>query len=143
MNLASTSAVLNQNVLQPVVTFSGSPQQPLTTDSSGNFIAQITITNTGNITVSSVQVTSATLGAGSLLSAPAAITNLAPGQSAVFTLTFPASSVPAGATTAPLKVSGTLLDSFCSAERQLELELPLSDLVRSWLIDIGQLVKNL
>jgi hypothetical protein len=106
-NLPSTSASLNQNVIQAVVTVSGSPQQPLTTDSSGNFVAQVTITNTGNVTVSSIQVTSATLGSGSLLSAPAAITNLAAGSSAVVTLTFPPSSVPVGTTSAPLKVGGT------------------------------------
>ena len=62
----STSAALNQNVVQVTVTFSGSPQQPLTTDGNGNFVAQVTITNTGNITVSSVEVASATLGSGSL-----------------------------------------------------------------------------
>ena len=93
----------------PVVTFSGSPQQPLTTDGSGNYMAQVTITNTGNVTVSSLQLTSATLGSGSLLTTPAAITNLRAGQSAVVTLTFPPSSVPTGATRAALKMNGTYL----------------------------------
>lgn len=103
----STSAAVNETIAQPSVTISGSPQQPLTTDGSGNFVAQVTITNTGNVTVNSVQVSSATLGSGSLLSAPAPVTNLAPGASAVVTLTFPSNSVPSGAASAALKVSGT------------------------------------
>jgi hypothetical protein len=90
-----------------VVTITGSPQQPLTTDGNGNFVAQVTITNTGNVTISSLQVTSATLGSGSLSSSPAPVTNLAPGGSAAVTLTFPSNSVSPGVTSAPLKLSGT------------------------------------
>jgi hypothetical protein len=105
----------------PVVTFSGSPQQPLTTDGTGNFVAQVTITNTGNVTVGSIQLTSATLGSGSLLTTPAAITNLGAGQSAVVTLTFPPSSVPTGATTAALKVNGTYLVTSPSLNGNLAL----------------------
>jgi len=104
---SSTSQFFASKITTADVTITGSPQQPLTTDGSGNFVAQVTITNTSNVPVSSIQVTTATLGSGSLLSAPAAITNLAAGASAVVTLTFPASAVPAGATTAPLKVEGT------------------------------------
>ncbi len=91
----------------PVVTVTGSPQQPLTKNGSGDFVAIVTITNAGNVTVSSLQVTAATLGSGVLLSAPATITNLAPGASATVTLIFSKSSVATGVTTAPLKVSGT------------------------------------
>ena len=94
-------------VTPPRVSISGSPQQPLSTNASGNFVANVTITNTGNVTVSSMQVTGATLGAGSLLSTPPAILNLAPGNSVEVTLTFPANSVPAGTASVPLKVSGT------------------------------------
>jgi hypothetical protein len=103
-----------------VITVAGSPQQPLATNGAGNFVAQVTITNTSNLAVSTIQVTSATLGSGSLLSVPAAITNLAPGQSAIVTLTFPARAAAAGATRAPLKVSGTYSIPFYPAERQLE-----------------------
>jgi hypothetical protein len=105
----SFSNQLQQVVNPAVVTFSGLPQQPLTKNASGNFVALVTITNTGNITVPSTQVTIAgtTLGSGALLVAPPAITNLAPGASAVVTLTFPPTSVAAGATAAPLKLSGT------------------------------------
>ncbi|MGC1963883.1 MAG: hypothetical protein WA676_14200, partial [Candidatus Sulfotelmatobacter sp.] len=63
----------------------------------------------GNVTVSSLQVTVAgtTLGSGSLPAAPMPVTNLAPGASAVLTLTLPPNSVSPGITTAPLKVGGT------------------------------------
>ena len=91
------------------VTISGSPQQPLTKNSSGDFVALVTITNTGNVTITSAQVTIAgtTLGSASLLAAPPPIKNLAPGASAVVTLTFPDPAALSKATTAPLKVSGT------------------------------------
>jgi hypothetical protein len=91
-----------------VVTVTGSPQQPLTKNSTGDFVALVTITNTGNITIASAQVTIAgtTLGSASLLSAPPPVTNLAPGASAVVTLTFPDTAALSKATTAPLKVGG-------------------------------------
>ncbi len=101
----SISDVLDQSVIEPTVSFSGSPQQPLT--ANGDLLAYVTITNTGNVTVNSVQVKSATLGSGSLHSAPAPLTNLEPGQGAVVTLTFPASAVSSTAATAPLKLNLT------------------------------------
>ena len=103
------SAPLSETVLAPFVTITGSPQPPLTKDGQGNFVAQLTITNTGNVTITTVQVTVAgtKLGSGSTISAPAPISNLVPGASAVVTLKFPSSSVSSTATTAPLKVSGT------------------------------------
>ncbi|HLV85893.1 MAG TPA: Ig-like domain-containing protein [Candidatus Sulfotelmatobacter sp.] len=106
---SSTSAAFTQTVDPDVVTVSGSPQQPLTQDGSGNFVAVVTITNTGNVTVDSLQVMIAgtTLGSGSLISAPAAVTNLAPGASTSVTLSFPSNSVPSGTTTAQLSLSGT------------------------------------
>jgi len=105
----SMSARLTQTVNPAVVSIAGSPQQPLTKNGSGNYVAMVTVTNTGNVTVSSLQVTIAgtTLGSGSLMTTPPSVTNLAPGASAVVTLTFPASSVSPGATASPLKVSGT------------------------------------
>jgi hypothetical protein len=105
-NASSYSSTLIEEI-QAVITFSGSPQQPLTKDAKGNFVAKVTLTNTGNVAVSSVQVTSATLGSGALLSPPPAVTNLAPGQSAVVTLTFPSKAASSTATSAALKVSGT------------------------------------
>jgi hypothetical protein len=106
---ASTSAAFTQTVDPDMVTISGSPQQPLTQNGSGDYVAVVTVTNTGNVTINSLQVTTAgtTLGSGSPLSAPAAITNLAPQASATVTLTFPSDSVPSGATTADLSLSGT------------------------------------
>jgi hypothetical protein len=97
------------NTTPPYVTVAGSPQQPLTRNASGDYVARVTITNTGNVTISSLRVALAgtTLGSGSLLSAPAPLKNFAPGASATVTLTFPANSVSAGTATAPLKVSGT------------------------------------
>jgi hypothetical protein len=107
--LSGVSASLHQTVNPPVVTLSGFPQQPLTKDAHGDFVAMVTIANTGNITIPSIQVTVAgtTLGTGTLLSAPPPVTNLAVGASAQVTLTFPPTSVPAGTTAAPLKLSGT------------------------------------
>jgi hypothetical protein len=55
----------------------GSPQQSLTKNGNGNSVATLAITDTGYVMASSLQVTSAKLGSGLLLSAPAAITNLA------------------------------------------------------------------
>jgi hypothetical protein len=106
---ASTSASFTQKVDPDIVTISGSPQQPLTQNTSSDYVAVVTITNTGNVTITSLEVMIAgtTLGSGSLLSAPAAVTNLAAGGSATVTLSFPSDSVPSGATTAQLTLSGT------------------------------------
>jgi large repetitive protein len=105
----STSSAFTETVSPDMVTISGSPQEPLTQNGSGDYVAVVTITNTGNVTIDSLQVTIAgtTLGSGSLLSAPAAVTNLAPGANATVTVTFPSNSVPSGATTAQLSLSGT------------------------------------
>lgn len=113
---ASTSAAFTQTVDPDMVTISGSPQEPLTQDASGDYVAVVTITNTGNVTISSLQVAIAgtTLGSGSPLSTPAAVTNLAVGASATVTLTFPPDSVPSGATTAELSLSGTYAASIGS-----------------------------
>jgi hypothetical protein len=106
---ASASAAFTETVSPDMVTISGSPQEPLTQNGAGDYVAVVTITNTGNVTIDSLQVTIAgtTLGSGSLLSAPAAVTNLAPGANATVTVTFPSNSVPGGATSAQLALSGT------------------------------------
>jgi hypothetical protein len=91
------------------VTLSGSPKQPLTKNSDGDLVAQVVVTNTGNVTLTTVQVTIAgtSLGSAAPVSVPAPIANLAPGSSATVTLTFPPSAASAGVATAPLKVGGT------------------------------------
>lgn len=91
------------------VTIVGSPELPLTKDGKGNFVALVTISNNGEITIPSVQVTIAgtKLGSAPLLSAPTPITNLAPGTSAMVQLQFPPSAAASTATVATLKVSGT------------------------------------
>lgn len=110
---ASTSAAFTQTVDPDYVTIAGSPQQPLTQDGSDNYVAVVTITNTGDVTISSLQVTivGTTLGSGSLISAPSAVTNLAPGASTNVTLSFPSDSVSNGATSAQLSLSGTYTTS--------------------------------
>jgi pimeloyl-ACP methyl ester carboxylesterase len=92
-----------------VVNLGGSPQMPLTKDSNGNWVATVTVTNKGNVSVDSAQVKAAgtTLGTRAPITLPSAITNLAPGASATITITFPASAVPAGTTSLPLKISGS------------------------------------
>ena len=112
----STSAAFTQTVDPDVVTIAGSPQQPLTQDDSGNYVAVVTITNTGDVTIGTLQVSisGTTLGSGSLVLAPAAVTNLAPGASTTVTLSFPSDSVPSGAGTAPLSLSGTYSTSIGS-----------------------------
>lgn len=96
-------------VVTPAVSISGSPQQPLTKKSSGDFVALVTITNNGNVIIASVQVTTAgtKLGSTPPVSAPVPVTNLAPGASATVELKFPSSAASPTSTTAPLKVSGT------------------------------------
>jgi len=91
----------------PSVSFGGSVQQPLTNDGNGHFLATVTITNQGNVTIDSAQIGTATLGTASLASTPASITNLAPSASTTVTLSFPITSALATATSAPLKISGT------------------------------------
>jgi hypothetical protein len=109
----SSNASIPVSVLQVsgtgfVVTITGSAQQPLTKDSQGNFVALVTITNNGSLTVAPVQVIIAgtTLGSAALLSAPAPL-YLAAGQSATVSLTFPDTPALSAAKLARLKVSGT------------------------------------
>lgn len=101
----SVSAPLTQIINPPVVTITGLPLQPLG-EISGD-VTWFAVTNTGNVTVSSLQVTVAgtTLGGGFLISTPAPVTNLAPGATALIPLSFP--PLPSGTSTATLKVRGT------------------------------------
>jgi Bacterial Ig-like domain (group 3)/FG-GAP-like repeat len=98
----SASAPLTQIVNPPVVTITGYPIECL----PGQGGPYVVVTNTGNVTVSSLQVTIAgtTFGSGSLTFAPSPVTNLAPGASALLTLSFPGFP---NHGTATLKVSGT------------------------------------
>lgn len=107
-NYTAAAPVSQTFTVNPVVTITGSPQQPITTNSKGDYVVLVTITNSGDVTIASAQVTAAgtALGSASLLSAPPAVTNLAPGANATVTLTFPASAGKSGAGVA-LKVSGT------------------------------------
>lgn len=93
----------------PVVTFGGSVQMPLTKDVSGNWAAVVTVTNKGNITVDSAQIamTTTKLGTVQATAVSGPISRLAPGASATITIVFPASAVPAGATSEPLRISGS------------------------------------
>jgi hypothetical protein len=93
----------------PVVSVGGSAQQPLARDSNGNFVATVTVTNQGNVTIDSAQVNvkGTTLGTTAPVAAPVVITNLAPGATATVTLVFPKTAASSSATTAPLKISGT------------------------------------
>jgi hypothetical protein len=71
----------------------------LATDGSGDYVVSFTVTNQGNVTASLVAISSAKLGAAAALAAPAvnSLTNLAPGASGTFRITFPASAGSAGA----------------------------------------------
>lgn len=86
----------------------GSPQQPLTKGTSGNFVATVTITNNGNVTINSLQVAASgtTLDGSGLVSVPPPILNLAAGASAQVTLKFAPSTTLKEASSAPLKIAG-------------------------------------
>jgi len=106
----TTSVPVYQTILPPpVVNIGVSMQQPLNLNRAGNLVAHVTITNNGDVTVDSLQVTIAgtMVGSSAALSAPAAITNLAPGASVRVKLKFPPSAVSPTDTSAPLSVSGT------------------------------------
>jgi len=92
-----------------VVAIGGSIQQPLIRDSQGNYLAYITITNNGDVSIpiTEISVANATLGLGSVINLPPPITDLAQGTSALITLQFPPSSIPLTRGTAALRISGT------------------------------------
>jgi len=90
------------------VNYGGSVQQPLTDDGNGHFLASLTITNQGNVTVDSTQITLANtkLGTASAISVSNSATSLAPGASATVTLTFPITSALSTTASAPLRITG-------------------------------------
>jgi uncharacterized repeat protein (TIGR03803 family) len=108
-NCGDTGCGTVYKIILPRMNIGASAQQPFVRDNQGNYLAQVTVTNNGNIPIDSAQVTisSTVLGSGHPLAAPPPVVNLAPGAGAAFTLTFPPSSVKAGADSAPLKVNGT------------------------------------
>jgi hypothetical protein len=95
--------------LIPKLSFGGAVQQVPKNDGQEHLVAQVTITNQGNVAVDSAQIVVSTtmLGTTALDSAPTMITNLAPGVSTTATLTFPITTALSTATSAPLKISGT------------------------------------
>ena len=77
----------------------------LSRDGSGNVVAQITITNAGNVTANNVTLNTARLASINGVPLPQTYGNLAPGQSVTRTVTFPGSSGLTG--TVLLRTSGT------------------------------------
>jgi hypothetical protein len=73
---------------------------------TGGYQMVVTVTNTGNVTAPSVQLTGATLGSASSTSIPESLGDIASGGSASVTLTFPASAGADGAGTVE-RLSGT------------------------------------
>jgi hypothetical protein len=69
----------------------------ITTDANGNYIVQLSVTNDGTVTLSSVTFTNVKLISTAASSLPAGLTNLAPGSTVVLTLSFPSSAGAAGA----------------------------------------------
>jgi uncharacterized membrane protein len=89
---ASTSLTRAYSVLvsAPFVNIT-STLQSLSTDSNGQFVAKIGVTNQGNITAGNVTLTSAKLGAAGAVSLPT-IPSLSAGGSSIITITFPPSA---------------------------------------------------
>ena len=80
----------------------------ITTDANGNYIVQLSVTNDGTVTLSSVTFASVKLISTAASSLPAGLTNLAPGSTVVVTLSFPSSAGAAGAR-GVLQVQGNYL----------------------------------
>jgi hypothetical protein len=98
------SSGINLTVTAPVVQIS-STLQSLTTNTNGQYVAVITVTNLGNITASPA-VSSATLGAAAAVTPLPTIQNVAPNQTVTASLTFPASAGSVGSG-AVLRVAGS------------------------------------
>jgi hypothetical protein len=82
----------------------------LTLDSStGQYVATVNMVNTGSVAIDIAQINASTttLGTAPTISSPSLITNLTPWAGAVITLRFPATALPKGTTSAPLKITGT------------------------------------
>ena len=95
------------------------PAGPITTDSNGNYILQLTIKNQSNVTVLGVSLTSALLNSTSANSLPSSITSLIPGASVIVTLTFSSSAGAAG-NHGVLHIQGTYAGSLPGGATQPE-----------------------
>jgi probable HAF family extracellular repeat protein len=89
----------------------------VTTDANGNYVVQLSVTNDGSVTLSSVTFTSAKLISTAASSLPAGLTNLAPSSTAVVTLNFPSSAGNAGAR-GVLQVQGNYVGAIPGAAGQ-------------------------
>ncbi len=91
----------------------------LSRDGSGNVVAQIIVTNAGNVTVNNVTLTTARLSTINGTPLPQTYGNLAPGQSATRTVTFPGSSGLTG--TVLLRTGGTYDGGSFGSSRRVPL----------------------
>jgi hypothetical protein len=114
-NVTSVAVSCKAPTLQIVPAASNPVNIAPATNGSGDYVVSFTVTNQGNVTASLVAVSSAKLGAAAALAAPAvnSLTNLAPGASGTFRITFPASAGSAGAKVT-FSVSGTYSGSTLS-----------------------------
>ena len=88
----------------------GSSSPSLILDSAtGQYDITINLVNTGSVAIDVAQIKAATttLGAAPAITASGSIINLAPWEGAAVTLSFPATAIPKGSTSASLKINGT------------------------------------
>lgn len=78
----------------------------ITTDASGDYVVNFTITNQGSATASVLSLSAAKLGSTAPIAPVSSLTNLAPGSSGTFVITFPASAGSGGSKVA-FSASGT------------------------------------
>jgi hypothetical protein len=76
-------------VLAPTITLTTTATLSKVT---GGYQATVTITNTGSVTASNVQITAATLGAATATTLPVSVGNIASGGSAQVVIAFPATA---------------------------------------------------
>lgn len=93
-NTCSRSAAVSLSLVPPSIKIVAASSTPFTiTTAPGLYFATVTIVNAGNVPVSTLNFTGATLGrAKATLFGPPAYFNLAPGATAIFTAQFPASA---------------------------------------------------
>jgi uncharacterized protein YjdB len=92
----------------PVVTITPAANPFTVTKGTGTYVVALTVVNTGNVPVGTLSLTKATLGGQAALSFSGPDSNVLPGASAIFTLTFPSTAVADGKGV-PLTVNGTYL----------------------------------
>ena len=109
----------------PTVQIVPAASNPVTiiTDGSGNYIVSFTVTNQGNVTVNSLLVSNAKLGAAAFTGSINTLTNLAPGASGTFVITFPESAGSPGTnvafSAAGTYAAGTLNGNWSSSSRAI------------------------